>query len=533
MYSGNLTGSDEDNNLSLSTVTFTGMATGFDALTIAGATSLNADLTISGTTTLSGSLAGTGHLTTTMVSGTVNPNIATLTITGEQTSAISFVVAGEIANTVTLAGGGSGAISLGGGDDTIVVSSIYTGNLDGRAGTMDTLRLAGGTVSGTLSGFEKFEVTAGSSVLDSDLTVTGNTTISGTLQIAEGHTLTTGTGAEVTNQVASGGTLDISKLADDATGIGTNGITVVAGGTLAIGMAKSRNASNITLTRGANEETSSTISINLGVNAATSTTALFSTAPTLDGEDEDRVTLEISGSLAGGATQVLFESVPDVTDDYRLLDTNNLELVHESGNIIIRGKAIELSDANAGLTERGHTDANFTGDQNLTDGTSTYNVKVMADFDDGDANLNVLSDVEVKATATVGDITANNIVIEDGVSVGNLVLNTTTSGGLIRLTQTANAITVGTITGSSSTSDILMVSNSHTEALVLSTITGIETLRLAGMLTLNSAASFGTLEITNASTLNGDIEVATKVMLSANLLGTGTLTANMISGLLL
>ena len=81
-------------------------------------------------------------------------------------------------------------------------------------------------VSGILSSFEIFDVMSGTSVLDSNLTLTGSTTISGTLQIANGHTLTTGTGNGVTNQVNSGGTLDISLLADNTAGIGANGITI-------------------------------------------------------------------------------------------------------------------------------------------------------------------------------------------------------------------------------------------------------------------------------------------------------------------
>ena len=509
-YSGGLTGSGDD-NLSFNGFTYTGTATGFDSLTIAGTTNINTNLTISGQTTLSAHLNGTGHLTTGTTSvATQNQhhlNIANLTITGNQTNAIQFDNGSGGANTVTLSGGGSGRISLGKGNDTLIVSSNYTGELRGQDGT-DTLRLSGGTVSGTLSGFDAFDVATDptTSVLDTNFTASENATISGTLQIASGHTLTTTSGK--TNRVNSGGTLDISQLADNTAGIAGAGITILAGGTLALGMVESRNTSNITLTKGESISTSSTITLNLGTSASSSSVAIFHTKPSFT--RTGKVNLAISGSLASNATQRF--ATGDVTGDYRI-SLGSFELHYNGTNTIIRSVTnIRLNSTTPSLTGRGSG-----SNQNLTDGTSAIDVLVEGSFSSSSSHLHTLSNITVQAGATIGNIRANNIDVTSA-TVGNLRVSGT---GNISLTQNDNGTTggnlsFGTLTGGTGT--LTFTNNDSNSAIVLNSSTAISGFN---SLVLNGTGSF---------TLNTNVTISGNTTLSAGLGGTGHLTTGTISG---
>ena len=512
-YSGNLTGSGDD-NLSMSDITFRGTATGFDTLTVNSSINIHGNITISGNTNtggLFGGINGGGHLTTGTISGAAASSfgIRQLTITGNQTSDFSSSPYGAISQTFTLAGGGSGAVDVSKGDDTIVVSSNYTGNLTGGLGT-DTLKLTGGTVSGTLSGFEKFEVTtdATTSVLDSDLTVSGSTTISGALQIASGHSLTTGSGAGVSNQVQSGGTLDISQLADETAGIGSNGITVAAGGTLVLGTAKKRNASNITLTKHATS--SSTITLNLGTVSPSNTDAIFHTEPSFTGTGT--VALSISGSLASGATHVLASG--NVTGDYRI-GSGNFELHHDGTNTVIRGVRITLTSLDTTLTGKGPA-----SDQDLTDGTSTFLVVVEGSFNLSSGNLRTAGDIVVQTGATTGTISANNIIVTSA-TVGAL---TVTGSGNISITQNDNAgiggnLSLGGAVTGGGTGVLSFTNNDSNSAIVLNasgaTISGFASLSLAG---------------TGGFSLNNNLTISGNTALGAVLSGTGHLTTATLSG---
>ena len=322
-YTGDLDGGAGTDTLQLQGGTVSGAISNFETLILNRTSTLNSNLTVSGNTALrtSSTTSGTGALTTGTISGTGTLNLSQVTITGSQ---ISTLTLGAGANSLTLSGGGSGDIDMGSENDNVIISSTYTGDLDGGAGT-DTLRLLGGTVSGNLSGFEIFQVRGESSVLDSDLTVSQGIGISGALKISRGRTLTTGSG--YVNQVT--GQLDISALADNVRGIGGDGITVVAGGTLVVGTAKNRNASNIILRRGS--DSSSAVSIDLGSQASTSTTPIFSTLPTLT--RTGKVNLSISGSLAKGATQVFVRG--DQRENYRI-SLGNFELIFDGENTLIK-----------------------------------------------------------------------------------------------------------------------------------------------------------------------------------------------------
>ena len=335
-YTGNLDGGAGTDSLNLNSGTVSGTLSNFETISSNGTNTLNSDLTITGNTTLlvSSSLSGTGHLTTATISGTGTLNLSQTTITGNQTNAITF---GDGNNTLNLNGGGSGAIDMGGANDSVTVSSTYTGALDGGAGT-DTLSLSGATVSGTISNIENLTVGAGVSVLDTNLTLTGGLAITGTLQIATGHVLTT-TGTEL-SQVKSGGTLDISKIAEGAVAIGTNGIEILAGGTLKLGTAKNRNiARRIDLTKGNSEATSSTLSLDLGNNSQSSTDPIIS-SNILYINNTGKVNLSISGSLAKGATQVLASG--DQTANIRIT-MGNFELIYNEDDNRTEIKALPLN----------------------------------------------------------------------------------------------------------------------------------------------------------------------------------------------
>ena len=327
-YTGTLDGGAGTDTLTLNGGTVSGTLSNFESLIILqnlNSSNLNSDLTITGETILatSSTLSGTGHLTTGTISGTGTLNLSQTTITGNQTTAVTF---GTSANTLTLAGGGSGGIDMGGGNDSVTVSSTYTGNLDGGGinGGNDVLNLQGGTISGTITNIENLTVGAGVSVLDTNLTLTGGVAITGTLQIATGHVLTTATGTGIKNEVKSGGTLDISKIANGISAIGLNGITILAGGTLEIGTATRREIQRrIFLTKGASEATSSTISLDLGENTPSSTIRTFLDFPIYKGTG--KVNLSISGSLAKGATQVLVSG--DQTANIRIT-MGNFELIY-------------------------------------------------------------------------------------------------------------------------------------------------------------------------------------------------------------
>ena len=259
------------------------------------------------------------------------------------------------------------AVNAGGGNDMIILSASYSGNLDGQAGT-DTLKLTGGTFTGSMRNFE---------------------------------------------------VLDISGLSDSTAGVGATGaITLGAGATLALGSAESRNASNITLTKGATTSTSSKISLDFGTSASASTTAIFHTLPTLTGTG--KVTLEISGSLASGATQVLASG--DITADYRIslggafrlsfngtntiIDSNEAPVISTSGGTSFNVNENQTSaftalatDANAGATLTYSLEGTDASLFNIGSSSGVVNFKVAPDYESPqDDNGDNIYDITVRVS---------------------------------------------------------------------------------------------------------------------------------------
>ena len=520
IYSGNLTGSGDD-NLFLRNVTFAGTATGFDSLVSrwTGSVVVNVDL---GSTSKrlalfhlllrNSSLSISTGKTAYFSNVTINSDISgagTVDIAGVITGSSSVAAEIDVA-TVVLRSSSSGGVYFGSNVDDVIFDGVsYIDDLTfvTAASTNITLR-NGATLSSTITGsIDDFTVSGtGTNVLDVDLSPGGATMISGVLQIALGHTLTTKSGE--TNQVTSSGVLDISKLAASTAGVGSNGLTVASGGTLALGTAKGRNASNITLTKGSS--TSSIITLNLGTNAVTSTTAIFSTLPTLAGTGT--VALNISGSLAVGASHVLASG--DVTGDYRI-GSGSFELYYDNTNTVIRRRLVVLDSSNAGLTSRG-----ASLDQDLTDGSSSYEVVVKASFNKSGGNINVLGDITVESGATTGTLTAANITVTSA-TVGAL---TVSGSGNISITQNDNAAAGGNlslggaITGGG-TGTLSFTNNDANSAIVLnsatSTISGFTNLSLAG---------------TGGFTLNNSLTISGNTALGAVLSGTGHLTTATLSG---
>ena len=346
IYSGHLRGENTNSNLSLNNVTFTGTVTGFDSLTVGtGATVLDSDLG-SATVRLAFSNSSTGSFSissgrslyvSTMTLAADISGAGTLDIAGAVTGSVSVSTELDVA-TVVLRTGASGGIYFGSNVDDVIFEGVsYSGALSfvSSAATNITLR-NGSTLSSAISNsIGDFIVSGeGTNILDVDLTVGGSVTIGGVLQIASGHSLTTGTGAGVSNQVQLGAVLDISQLADSTAGVGTNGITIVAGGVLALGSAENRNASNITLTRGSDVASSSIIKLDLGADATTSSTALFSHLPSFTGTGA--VTLEVSGNLVIGLTQMLFAG-EDKTAEFRVRSGDPVEVVVVGSDTVLRG----------------------------------------------------------------------------------------------------------------------------------------------------------------------------------------------------
>ena len=520
-YSGNLTGSGDDNLSLTGGVSLDGTITGFDSVT----TGTNNHIITRGFGSLTSRVAFRNNGGLQLNHGTAF-YISTLTMGG-------FIEQGSITTTLDIAGavtgssssnkidlkkvilrsGASGVIYFG----TLLADLILDGvnysnalHLHGSGDNHLTLR-NGATLSTSVSEVIRFTASGtGVNVLDTDLSPSFHTTISGTLQIASGHTLTTSNESGVNNQVTSSGTLDISQLADETAGIGSNGIKVAGGGKLAFGTAKSRNASNITLTKHASN--SSIITLDIGTVTSDNTTPIFHTQPAFTGTGT--VALEISGSLASGVTQRF--ATGDVTANYRVT-SGYFELHHDGTNTVIRTSAIILTSSDTTLTGKGRG-----GDQNLTDGSSSVPVIVAGSFNLSSGNLNTVGDIVVQSGATTGTIQANNISVSDA-TVGNLSLNNT--GGKIKLVQSSGGtLTIGTLAGGSSTSDILEVKNGKSTALALGTVSTIETLRLTGGAVSGTLSNVTALEVaTAASALNSDLSV-TSAALSAVLTGSGDLT---------
>ena len=522
-YSGDLTGSGDD-NLSLNNLTYTGTATGFDSLAISNNVTLNANL---GSASERVALTMNANATNlniasgkTFYASTIN-FLATDNIQREISSAGTINISGTITNssgnrrlyvaTVILTGNASGNIRNGATASTTVIDGIsYSDIITGGVGSDLTLQ-NGATFAGSFSTLRNFTVGSGTNILDTNLSPSGSTTINGTLQIASGHSLTTASGQ--TNQVASGGTLDISQVTSGYASIKGAGITIVGGGTLAVGTAKNRNASNITLTRGASASTSSAISIDLGTLASTSTTPIFSTLPPLTGTGT--VALNITGSLASGATQRVFTGVNLLaTGNYRI-GFGSFELAFEGGNTIIRERRIVLNSTTASLTGRG---VNNNGD--LTNGTIGVNVVVEGTFNNSNANLHTLGNITVEAGATVGSIRGNNITVTSA-TVGALQIN---GDGTLTITQNDNGATGGNLslggalTGSGA-STLRMTNNDSNSVIVVNSSSN----RISGFVNL-------VLSGTGQFTLNSNLTITGNTTLNASLGGTGHLTTGTISG---
>ena len=370
-YSGNLTGSGDDNltvdNLSFNnTLRFTGTITGFDSFNTIGRGQINLNSVLGGNQNQRVSLTTNSTNLPYLINRQNTYYFSTFTLgniinsSGDVTVDIAGAITTSSSNSISikriiLSSGASGVIYFGINTTDVIFDGVsYSDNLifSGSAFAQSeniTLR-NGASLSSSItnaSRLSNFTVSGtGTNILDTDLSPTGNTTISGLLQIASGHTLTTKNGQ--TNQVQSGGTLDISQLGQNVAGIGSNGITIVAGGTLVAGTEKNRNASNITLTRGASSSTSSTITLDLGTNSVSSSSAIFSTLPTLTGTGT--IGLAISGSLANAATQVFASG--DVTADYRI-DSGGFVLRYNGSATLIENSQISVTSVTiAGDSER-------------------------------------------------------------------------------------------------------------------------------------------------------------------------------------
>jgi autotransporter-associated beta strand protein len=158
------------------------------------------------------------------------------TIRGGSGRAITLIgnFADTITNAGTITGGTAGAIDMGGGDDTLALTttSAITGVVDGGAGS-DRVQL-GGTGNGSFAGavnFEQLEVGS------------GNWTLTAASTYANGTAITTpatliGNAATLTGSIADAGTLVFNQASDGTAAIalsGTGLLTKTGAGTLTIG----------------------------------------------------------------------------------------------------------------------------------------------------------------------------------------------------------------------------------------------------------------------------------------------------------
>ena len=326
-FTGNLTGSGDD-NLSLSGVFLSGTITGFDSLSVGGANSstINTNLGSAGNR-LSFT---TNAVSSTLISNNISVYFSSVSINRDLTSLgsgsvldIDGVISGSNSTsrelnvaTIILRSGTSGSIYFG----NVVNDVIFDGRSSLNAlvfATASNITLRNGATylptssSGNIGNFTVSGT--GVNILGTSLGTffTGSITISGTLRINLSVVLSPVSGQ--TNQVTSGGTLDVSQVGNNSVFINRSPLTILGGGTLAVGTSKNRNASNITLTRGADSSTSSVVSIDLGRRATGSSTPIFSTLPALTGTGT--VALNITGSLINESTQVFASG--DVTAAYR------------------------------------------------------------------------------------------------------------------------------------------------------------------------------------------------------------------------
>ncbi|WP_449235455.1 Ig-like domain-containing protein [Azospirillum doebereinerae] len=208
--------------------------TGADTIDNAIALSASATITSSAAATLSGVLggsgalikAGAGTLTLTAInthSGSVDVNAGGLTLTGGNSIGNSSAVTVAAGATLTLAGGGETIGSLAGGGSVVLGYTLTTGGND-----------ASTTFSGVISGSGNGLVKTGSGTLTltGNSTYTGSTTISGgTLTVSGSGTV--GSGSAVT--VASGATLSSSAASLSLGSLAGAGTVSFGANTLSIG----------------------------------------------------------------------------------------------------------------------------------------------------------------------------------------------------------------------------------------------------------------------------------------------------------
>jgi trimeric autotransporter adhesin len=417
----------------------------------------------------------------------------------------------------------------------------------GALAVTDTATLAAGagndiTLSNAANNFSTVAITSGSDVtlVDSGALALGASTVSGALNVTTGDALTQSGALAVTDTatLAAGADNDIT-LSNAANNFSTvvitsgNNVTLRDVGPLALGASTVSGALNVTtggdLTQSGALAVTDTATLAAGAgNDITLSNAAnnFSTVAITSGSD---VTLVDSGALALGASTV--SGALNVTTGGALTQSGAVAVTNTATIVVGAANDITLSNAANDFSTVVITSGN---DVTLRDvgalalGTSTVSgaLNVTTGGALTQSGALAVTDTTTLAAGATNDITLNNAANEfstvaitsgQGVTlrdVGALILGTSTVSGALNvttggaLTQSgAVAVTGGTTTLVAGSNDITLNNSSNDFSTVSLTSGGDITLVDTNALTLQTPATYGSLNVTASSgiTLPNDV----------------------------
>jgi hypothetical protein len=510
------------------TLGVTGATTLSDTLGVTGATTLSSTLGVTGATSLSSTLGVTGATTLSSTLGVTGATTlsSTLGVTGATTLSSTLAVDGAFTlNNTTDAtsstAGGSLTVSGGAG----IAKKLFVGtdlSIGGNSTMTGTLGVTGAsTMSSTLG-------VTGATTLSSTLGVTGATTLSDTLDVTgvtnlnnttdatsstAGGCLTVDGGAAVAKKLFVGTDFDVGGNSTMTGTLGVTGATTLTGAVTAQNTLGVTGATTLSSTLGVTGAT--TLSSTLGVTGATTLSSTLSVDGVLSLNNTTDAVSSTSGgalTLSGGAgiAKKLF-----VGTDLAVGGNSAL-----TGTLGVTG-ATTLTGAVTAQSTLGVTGATTLSDTLAVTGASTLTGAVTAQSTLGVTGATTLSStLDVTGASTLsstldvtGVINFNNTTDATSSTAGGCL---TIDGGAAiakklfvgtNLSVGGNGTVTGTlgVTGATTLSDTLGVTGAATLSSTLG-VTGAttlsDTLGVTGAATLSS-----TLGVTGATTLSSTLDV--------------------------
>ncbi len=418
-------------------------------------------------------------------------------------------------------------------NSTLDVDGVTTLNstldVDGVTTLNSTLDVDGAS---TLNGLTVTTLTANSAVnLESTLDVDGGTTLNSTLDVDGGTTLNSTLDVDLATTLNS--TLDVDGA---STLHNLDAINVTANGNLIIKGSANLQSTEVT-TLDANGAVDFTSTLN--VDGSTTLNALTTTTLTANGAVDLESTLVVKGdTTVDSGFRVKGDADIDLTlnvDGSTTLNALTTTTLTANGDTIIKGSANLQSTEVTTLDANGAVD--FTSTLNVDGATSLNAVTATTLTANGAVDLKSTLDVDGATSLnalTTTTLTANgNAIIKGSANLQSTEVTTLTANSTVNFKSGAFAANGQVTFGTDRTAETdEAVRRSLWESGALSTLTVYantvfkDQVTIPGGVTTESAGAFGSISVSGASLLNGDVTIGDALTDNIDIDGTlkGTIT---------